>query len=154
MKRDDLKRLVATPALRRKFGHGGPRRKRVNRYAAQDIAYMVRRKTSNGEDLIDVMVKLAQGKVPRKASLDPMPEVPYQLQADAAKWLTDRGFGKMADEIHVVGNDDEDEDVIDVGALTDEQLDQLEQVTEQALAHYERILAGEPPLLAGDGDDE
>ena len=59
----------------------------------RSLAPYIRETTSNGEELVDLMVKVMRGE-----SINGMkPRIKDQI--DAATWLSDRGFGKPLTQI-------------------------------------------------------
>ena len=59
----------------------------------RSLAPYIRETTSNGEELVDLMVKVMRGE-----SINGMkPRIRDQI--DAATWLSDRGFGKPVTQI-------------------------------------------------------
>ena len=66
---------------------------------------MVRKKTKDGKLLVDLSVKMATGTLKVKAmDADGNPVIKYPTHADrmdAIKWLSDRGFGKVIDQVEM-----------------------------------------------------
>ena len=76
----------------------------------QHLAHYIREQTKDGDDLIDFVLSVFQGKI--NGRVDKKLKANLPLRLDAASWLTDRGWGKPPQHIELdVGDNIRDGDL-------------------------------------------
>ena len=58
------------------------------------LAALIRERTRDGEEFVEIMVKISRGEIQDAKVSD---------QVSAVKWLAEHGFGKVQDQLHVSG---------------------------------------------------